>query len=65
MGIDADVWVTYFAAGRLMRTLYSDQILTTACSASGDSGAPPHRLRWSDCRNALFGHLANLCVQFP
>ncbi len=40
LGTDADVWVTYWTATGLMRTLFREQILTTACAAYGDSGSP-------------------------
>lgn len=40
VGIDADVWVSYWTATGLMSTLFTSQILTTACAAYGDSGSP-------------------------
>lgn len=40
VGVDSDVWVNYWTATGLMRALFTNQILTTACAAYGDSGSP-------------------------
>jgi hypothetical protein len=40
LGTDADVWVTYRTASGLRQALFTQQILTTACAAYGDSGSP-------------------------
>jgi len=40
VGVDADVWVNYWTATGLTRALFTNQILTTACAAYGDSGSP-------------------------